>query len=76
MVLEANFADGIPAAVDQDRVLPMEQESVRIPSYTFEEDECADYLGRVMGEIGLEVEMMEVGGCTTMEPSPGQTIYE
>ena len=60
MVLEARVADSILAAVDRDRVLTMEQECVRIPSFTYEEQACADYLGRVMGEIGLEVEMMEV----------------
>ena len=60
MVLEAKVADSILAAVDQDRVLTMEQECVRIPSFSYEEQACADYLGRVMGETGLEVEMMEV----------------
>ena len=60
MVLEAKVADSILAAVDQDRLLTMEQECVRIPSFSYAEQACADYLGRVMGEIGLEVEMMEV----------------
>ena len=60
MVLKAKVTDSILAAVDQDRVLTLEQECVRIPSFTYEEQACADYLGRVMDEIGLEVEMMEV----------------
>ena len=60
MVLETKKANSILAAVDEDRVLTMEQECVRIPSFSYEEQACADYLGDVMGEIGLEVEMMEV----------------
>ena len=60
MNLSKSLADGILAAVDRDRVLTMEQECVRIPSFSYEEQACADYLGRVMDEIGLEVEMMEV----------------
>ena len=60
MVLKAKVADSILTAVDQDRVLTMEQECVRIPSFTYEEQECAAYFARVMGEIGLDVEMVDV----------------
>ena len=48
------------AAVDERRILELEQQSIRIPSSTFEEGKIADLYANYMGDIGLEVEMMEV----------------
>jgi acetylornithine deacetylase/succinyl-diaminopimelate desuccinylase-like protein len=48
------------AAVDADRVLDLEQRSIRIPSSTFEEGEIADLYANAMADIGLEVEMQSV----------------
>ena len=74
MVLETKKANSILAAVDEDRVLTMEQECVRIPSFSYEEQACADYLGGVMGEIGLEVEMMEVENPKGTDRSSRQPV--
>ena len=60
MDLEAKVADRILAAVDQEQVLTMEQECVRIPSFTYEEAQCAAYFASVMRDIGLDVEMVDV----------------
>lgn len=54
--------DSVPAvaAVDERRMLELEQRSIRISSPTFQEGELADlYAGR-MADLGLDVEMMEV----------------
>ena len=48
------------AAIDERRILDLEQRSIRIPSSTFEEGEIADLYADYMSDIGLEVEMMEV----------------
>src|SRR5262249_12774770 len=48
------------AAVDAQRVLDLEQRSLRIPSSTFEEGDIADLYADYMSEIGLEVEMQPV----------------
>jgi acetylornithine deacetylase len=48
------------AAVDERRILDLEQRSIRISSPTFQEGEIADLYARAMADIGLEVEMMEV----------------
>lgn len=46
--------------IDDQRLLALEQECIRIPSSAFEEHEIADYLANYMSDIGLDVEMMEV----------------
>src|SRR5580704_1426638 len=48
------------SAVDEGRVLELEQRSIRIASSTFEEGEIADLYANTMADIGLDVEMMEV----------------
>jgi acetylornithine deacetylase len=48
------------AAVDERRVLDLEQRSIRIPSSTFEEGEIADLYANYMSDFGLEVEMQQV----------------
>jgi acetylornithine deacetylase len=48
------------AAVDERRILDLEQRSIRIASPTFQEGEIADLYAGVMADIGLDVEMMEV----------------
>jgi acetylornithine deacetylase/succinyl-diaminopimelate desuccinylase-like protein len=47
-------------AVDRERVLALEQECVRIPSDTYEEQKVADLFASYMEGIGLEVEMLDV----------------
>jgi acetylornithine deacetylase/succinyl-diaminopimelate desuccinylase-like protein len=49
------------AMIDEKKILDMEQACIRIPSSAFKEHEIADYLANVMVDIGLEVEMMDVG---------------
>ncbi len=44
----------ILAQIDDDRVLRLERDLIRIPSTTFEEGEIADYLAEHMADIGLE----------------------
>lgn len=46
--------------VTDERVLWLEQSSLRIPSSSFEEQEFADFLGNHLSEIGFDVEMMDV----------------
>jgi acetylornithine deacetylase len=48
------------AAMDERRILDLEQRSIRISSPTFQEGEIADLYAHAMADIGLEVEMMEV----------------
>ncbi len=48
------------AAIDQQRLLDLERNSIRIPSSTFEEGEIADFYANYLSEIGLDVEMMQV----------------
>jgi acetylornithine deacetylase len=57
-----SHVDSGPAisAVDEGRVLELEQRSIRIASSTFEEGEIADLYANTMADIGLDVEMMEV----------------
>ncbi len=61
------------AHVDEDRLLELERDLIRIPSTTFEEGEIADYLANYMADLGLEVEMMQVAnpkapGSFTRQP--------
>src|SRR5699024_7496801 len=46
--------------IQEDRLLELEVNSLRIPSLTFEEGEYADYLATYMEDMGLDVEMMPV----------------
>ncbi|MBO0743274.1 MAG: M20/M25/M40 family metallo-hydrolase, partial [Hyphomicrobiaceae bacterium] len=48
------------AAIDEKRILDLEQRSIRIPSSTFEEAKIADLYADYMSSVGLEVEMQEV----------------
>ena len=48
------------AAIDEKRVLDLEQRSIRIPSSTFEEGDIADLYADYMSNIGLDVEMQQV----------------
>lgn len=50
----------ILGAIDISYLVKLEQGAVRIPSYSFEEHECAKYFAREMEKLDLEVEMMEV----------------
>ena len=48
------------AAVDERRVLDLEQRSIRIPSATFEEGRIADLYADYLSDLGLEVAMQRV----------------
>jgi acetylornithine deacetylase/succinyl-diaminopimelate desuccinylase-like protein len=48
------------AAVNEHRILELEQRSIKIPSSTFEEGKIADLYANALTDIGLDVEMMEV----------------
>jgi acetylornithine deacetylase len=48
------------ATVDEQRLLELERQSIRIPSSTFQEGEIADFYANYLADIGLEVEVMEV----------------
>jgi len=48
------------AAVNEHRILELEQQSIRIPSSTFEEGKIADLYANALTDIGLDVEIMEV----------------
>jgi acetylornithine deacetylase len=48
------------AAVDERRILDLEQRSIRISSPTFQEGEIAELYAQAMADIGLDVEMMEI----------------
>jgi len=52
--------ESVLEAVDEQQVLELEQEAVRIPSPTFEEAKLAEYLADYMKDIGMEVELFEV----------------
>lgn len=47
-------------ALDEQRVLALEQGCVRIPSDTYEEGPVADFFASYMTSIGLDVEMIDV----------------
>src|ERR1700726_170493 len=48
------------AAMDERRILDLEQRSIRISSPTFQEGEIAELYAHAMADIGLEVEMVVV----------------
>src|SRR3974377_2159031 len=48
------------AALDEGRILDLEQRSIRIASPTFEEGELADLFANTLADMGLHVEMMDV----------------
>ena len=54
--------------IDDDEVLRLAQDLIRIPSFTTEETPCAEWLANYLGDQGLEVELQEI------EPGRKQTI--
>ena len=54
--------------VDDDEVLRLGQDLIRIPSFTTEETPCAEWLASYLGDQGLEVELQEI------EPGRKQAI--
>jgi acetylornithine deacetylase len=52
--------DAALAAVDETRILRLEQGAVRIPSLTFEEHGACDYFARQMRALGLEVDVYSI----------------
>ena len=65
--MKAELRDAVIGHVIADRVTRLEMDLVRIPSFTFEEAELAEYLMSYMDRIGLDVEMLEV-------PSPDGSV--
>ncbi|HEY7654630.1 MAG TPA: M20/M25/M40 family metallo-hydrolase [Methylomirabilota bacterium] len=70
------MADAVPAPlqqkvldrIDDDEVVRLAFDLIRIPSFTTEETPCAEWLARHLGEQGLAVELQEI------EPGRRQTI--
>ena len=58
--MEPEWTKRILATVDDEEIINLEQSLVRIPSFTYEEAELADYLAEYMSAAGIEVEMQEV----------------
>ena len=58
--MEPELTKRILATVDDEEIINLEQSLVRIPSFTYEEAELADYLAEYMSAAGIEVEMHEV----------------
>lgn len=58
--LEDAVVKAVVGEIDVGYLVRLEQGAVRIPSYSFEEQECASYFAREMEKLGLEVEVMEV----------------
>ena len=54
--------------IDDDEVLRLGQDLIRIPSFTTEETPCAEWLANYLGDQGLEVELQEI------EPGRKQAI--
>ena len=54
--------------VDDDEIVRLAMELVRIPSFTTEETRCAEWLAGYLAEQGLEVELQEI------EPGRKQTM--
>ena len=54
--------------IDDDEVLRLAQDLIRIPSFTTEETPCAEWLASYLGDQGLEVELQEI------EPGRKQAI--
>jgi acetylornithine deacetylase len=70
------MADAVPAElrqqvldrIDDDEVVRLAGELIKIPSFTTEETPCAEWLARYLGEQGLAVTLQEI------EPGRKQTI--
>jgi acetylornithine deacetylase len=56
------------AAIDDDAIVRLASDLVRIPSFTTEETVCAEWLANYLAEQGLEVDLQEV------EPGRKQTV--
>jgi len=56
------------AQIDNDEVVRLASDLIRIPSFTTEETKCAEWLGNYLADQGLEVELQEI------EPGRKQTI--
>ena len=62
------------AAIDEKRLLDLEQRSIRIPSSTFEEGALADLYADYMTHIGLDVEMQHIADPADPTRSSRQPI--
>jgi len=62
------------AAIDEKRLLDLEQRSIRIPSSTFEEGALADLYADYMTHIGLDVEMQNIADPADPARSSRQPI--
>jgi len=57
--MEARFADAL-AAISDDEILEIEKGLVRIPSYTTEEAEIAEFIADLLNGEGIEVGLQRV----------------
>jgi acetylornithine deacetylase len=62
------------AAIDDEEVIELEKDLVRIPSYTIEEHELAHFIGDFLSDQGVEVELQEVP-FPRNKKSPNQFSY-
>lgn len=68
MTALADHRSRVLGQIDDDEVVRLAMDLVRIPSFTTEETPCAEWLANYLHEQGLEVELQEV------EPGRKQTI--
>ncbi len=59
-MIENENIQKILGLVDADRILALEQASLKIPSLSFEEHQLADYYANYMSDMGVDVQMMDV----------------
>ena len=60
--------------VDGERVLALEQASLRIPSHSFEEQKLADHYANYMSDMGCDIQMMEVHHPTEQDKTTRQPV--
>ncbi len=58
--MDPKVANKILECINDGAIVKLEQAVVRIPSFTYEETELAEYLARYMRDAGIDVEMHEV----------------
>jgi len=64
----ADLRRRVLAQIDDDEVVQLAKDLIRIPSFTTEETPCAEWLARYLHEQGLDVTLQEI------EPGRKQTI--
>lgn len=59
-MLEAKMAQRVLDSIDDNKLVRLLQEVIKIPSYTGEEKNMAEFLGKKLDTLGMEVEFQEV----------------